>query len=193
MMSSKLRNGFLAVALLWMNSAFATLITFADLTNDPAANGEVDGTEWISHGLLLTSPSLNVGCGAPACLGADQNSISDFNGTIHGSFVVPGSMVPSAVFALGMEFCCEGLARPPGFDDQTITSIFSTSGALLAQILDADFFFQSAVPIGSFAVDFGSDAMLSLRFNQVAEPASLGLMLMGLLGAMTLARRRRGN
>lgn len=191
-MVSKLRNGVLALALLWMNSAFATLITFDGLTNGPTANGEVDGTEWISQGLLLTSPTLalNVGCGSPAsCLGADLSSISDFNGTINGFFVVPGTLLPSTVFSLGIEFCCEEFARPPGFDDQTITSIYGTSGTLLARIFDTDFFFESTVPISSFSVDFGSDAMLGLRFNAVPEPASFGLMLLGLACALTLSRR----
>lgn len=193
-MVSKVRNGVLVLALLWMNSAFATLITFDDHANVPTGNGEVVGTEWISRGLLLTTPSLalNVGCGVPApCLGADQTSVSDFNGIIRGTFVVPGTLVPTSVLSLGIEFCCEEFVRPPGFDDQTITSIFDMSGGLLAQIFDSDFFFASTVPIGSFSVDLGSDAMLGLSFNQVPEPASLGLMLVGLLGAGMFSKRRR--
>jgi hypothetical protein len=192
-MVSKVRNGVLVLALLWMNSAFATLITFEDRTNVPTGNGEVVGTEWISRGLLLTTPSLalNVGCGAPnPCLGADQTNVSDFNGIINGSFVVPGTLLPTSVFSLGIEFCCEAFLRPPGFDDQTITSIFDTSGGLLARIFDTDFFFASAVPIGSFSVDFGSDAMLGLRFN-VPEPGSLSMLLLGLLGVLMLSKRRR--
>lgn len=85
---------------------------------------------------------------------------------------------------------CADFLRPPGFDDQTITSIFDTSGGLLARIFDTDFFFASAVPIGSFSVDFGSDAMLGLRFN-VPEPGSLGMLLLGLLGVLMLSKRRR--
>ena len=192
-MVSKVRNGVLVLALLWMNSAFATLVTFEDRTNIPTANGEVVGTEWISRGLLLTTPSLalNVGCGAPnPCLGADKTNVSDFNGIINGSFVVPGTLLPASVFSLGIEFCCEDFLRPPGFDDQTITSIFDTSGGLLARIFDTDFFFASAVPIGSFSVDFGSDAMLGLRFN-VPEPGSLSMLLLGLLGVVMLSKRRR--
>ena len=194
-MVSKLRNGLLVVALLWMNSAFATLITFEGLTNNPLGNGEVDGSEWISRGLLLSSPTLalNVGCGIPApCLGADLSSISDFSGTINGSFVVPGTLLPTSVFSLGIELCCVAADRPPGVDDQTITSIYGISGALLARIFDTDFFFASTVPIGSFSVDFGSDAMVGLRFNEVPEPGSFGLLLLGLAGAVTFSRRRRG-
>lgn len=192
-MVSKVRNGVLVLVLLWMNSAFATLVTFDDRTNIPTANGEVVGTEWTSRGLLLTTPSLalNVGCGVPTpCLGADQASVSDFNGIINGSFVVPGTLLPTSVFSLGIEFCCEDFLRPPGFDDQTITSIFDTSGGLLARIFDTDFLFASAVPIGSFSVDFGSDAMLGLRFN-VPEPAPLGMLLLGLVGVLMLSKRRR--
>lgn len=187
-MVSKARIGLLALALLWMNSAFATRIDFGHLTNDPTARGEVLGTEWLARGLLLSSPTLglNVGCGFPTtCLGADQSSMSDFNGRINGSFL-------TNVFALSIEFCCEELERPPGFDDRTITSIFDTSGGLLAQIFDTDFLFQSAVPIGSFSVDFGSDAMLGLKFNEVAEPGALGMLLMSLLPLLALRRRRPG-
>ena len=194
-MIAKLRNGLLAVALLWVNSAFATVITFEGLTNDPTANHEVNGTEWIAQGLMLASPTLglNVGCGVPTpCLGADLATISDFNGTINGSFVVPGTLLPNGVYSLGIEFCCEELIRPPGFDDLTITSIFSTSGTLLARILDTDFLFMSAVPIGSFSVDFGTDAIRGIRFN-VAEPGSLGLLLTGLLAGLALIRRRRSD
>jgi len=191
---SKLWSGLLLLTLLWMNSAFATLITFEDRANVPTGNAEVNGTEWISKGLLLSSPTLalNVGCGVPVpCLGADQSTVSDFNGIINGSFVVPGTLLPTSVFSLGIEFCCEDIARPPGFDAITITSIFDTSGGLLAQIFDNDFFFSSAVAIGSFSVNFGSDAMVGIRFNSVPEPASLGLVLMGLLGALLLSKRRR--
>jgi hypothetical protein len=193
-MVSKLRSGLLLLSLLWMNSAFATLITFEGRANDPTRNGEVLGTEWLSRGLLLTSPTLalNVGCGDPVpCLGADQSSVSDFNGILNGRFVVPGTLLPSSVFSLGIEFCCEDFDRPPGFDDVTITSIFDTSGGLLARIFDDDFFFTSTRAIGSFSVDFGSDAMLGIRFNSLPEPAPLGLVLMGLLGALLLPKRRR--
>lgn len=192
---NKLKNGLLALALLWANGAFATAVTFAGAINDPTANHEVNGTEWISQGILLASPTLglNVGCGVPApCLGADLATVSDFNGTIKGSFVLPGTLLPSAVHTLGIEFCCEDLIRPPGFDDLTITSIFSTTGALLAQILDTDFTFISAVPIGSFSVDFGSDAIQGIRFN-VPEPGTLGLLLTSLLAGLALVRRRRSD
>jgi len=191
---SKLRSGLLLLTMLWVNSAFATLITFDDRANVPTGNGEVTGTEWIGKGLLLSSPTLalNVGCGIPApCLGADQSSVSDFNGIINGSFVLPGTLLPTSVFSLGIEFCCEDVERPPGFDAITITSIFDTSGGLLAQIIDTDFLFKSAVAIGSFSVNFGSDAMVGIRFNDVPEPAPLGLVVMGLLGALLLPKRRR--
>lgn len=187
-MVSKLKKGLLLIALFWMNSAFATLITFDHLINNPSANREVAGTEWISQGLRLASPTLglNVGCGIPvSCLGADKTSVADFNGIIDGSFTVPGT-----VFSLGIQFCCEDFERPPGFDDKTITSIFDTSGMLLAQIFDTDFLFRSRVPIGSFSVDLGSDALLGLRFNEVAEPASFGLLLLSLCALLLFKRRR---
>jgi hypothetical protein len=196
-MASKLSSGLLALALLWAGSASATRIAFDDLTNipyaNPNSNGEVDGTEWIPKGLLLSSPTLalNVGCGTPvSCLGADRVSISDFNGRIDGSFVIPGSVLPAPVFSLGIDFCCEEFDRPAGLDDQTITSIFGTTGTLLARIFDTDFFFRSAVPIGSFSVDFAADAMLGLRFNEVPEPASFGLLLMSVLCTLVLGRPR---
>ena len=49
----------------------------------------------------------------------------------------------------------------------------------------------STQAIGSFSVDFGSDAMLGIRFNSLPEPAPLGLVLMGLLGALLLPKRLR--
>lgn len=38
-MVSKLRSGLLRLALRWMDSAFATLITFEDRINVPTGNG----------------------------------------------------------------------------------------------------------------------------------------------------------
>ena len=67
---------------------------------------------------------------------------------------------------------------------------FSIRPAGCSRIFDTAFFFASAVPIGSFSIDFGSDAMLGLRFN-VPERGSLGMLLLGLLCVLMLSKRRR--
>lgn len=91
-------------------------VDFTDLVDLRSANGEVDGTEFIPQGLVLTTTGIafNVACGWGSavlpdpgqCLGADAVTIDAGRGAIIGEFVLPGTSVVTTVDILSIELCC---------------------------------------------------------------------------------------
>lgn len=172
-------------------NASSNIIDFSSLANNSLGNGEVSGLEWVSEGLFLkaTSLSLNVGCESlvNACLGADNDSVSDFSGVLVGTWVSPGSTTQSFVTNMGIEFCCEDMDRPSHLVDRTEVSLFDVNGDFVASFSDTDFFYSGGPNIGSFAIQFGTDAISKITFNVVSIPPAWSLIGFALL---ILTRRK---
>lgn len=180
-------------------TAGATVISFSGYTNIPGltrnSNGEVNGTEWIDQGLLITTPdlALNIGCRSlvSACLGADLISPSDFQGTIVGTAVDPKTTVQTAWSFLAIDFCCADYFTDGTPRHTTTTSVFDVMGGLIAQFTNTDVYLFSDRPIGSFAANLGNDGIYSLEFEPLTEPGSLYLFGFGLMGLAWVIHRRR--
>ena len=174
-------------------SASAETIDFRTLPDVPGAGGEIRGDEFVAQGLQLrldpvSSVAFNVGCGTIAsCLGADQTTADDFEGSFRGSFVSPGTTTPISVLSLEIDFCCSTL-KPV----QTTTRLFDSGGQLLGVFTDGDVSYFGQTPVAWFETRLGYDAMSTLSFERfspsVPEPTSLLLMLGGV--GLLLARRR---
>jgi len=157
-------------------SASAETIDFRTLPDVPGAGGEIRGDEFVSQGLQLqldpvSSVAFNVGCGTIAsCLGADQATADDFEGSFRGTFVSPGTTTPVP----------------------TVTRLFDSAGQLLGVFTDGDVSYFGQTPVSWFETRLGYDAMSTLSFERfspsVPEPTSLLLMLGGV--GLLLARRR---
>jgi hypothetical protein len=175
----------MTLALFLTTSAMAdTTVSFTGLTDNTNGNGEVNGTEFVGQGLLLTlngGLAFNVGCGTGnSCLGADAQSVNDFNGTLTGSFL--GNTVGHLAIAL----CCEGNTGA------TTITLYDGANNVLASFTGTDINYTGA-GVDHFQVTFGFDAMSSLTFgdvNETPEPGSLVLMGSGLLGLGGAIRRK---
>lgn len=163
-----------------------TTISFTGLTDNSGGNGEVNGTEFTGQGLMLNlgagSLAFNVGCGTGnSCLGADANTVNDFNGTIIGSFQ------GNTVGHLAIDLCCEANTGA------TTITLYDASNGVLASFTGTDVNYTGA-GVDHFAVTFGFDAMYSLTYGDVQsetpEPGSLFLLGSGLLGLGGAVRRK---
>jgi hypothetical protein len=172
-------------------SASAETIDFRALPDVPGAGGEITGDEFVSQGLqlaLVRGVAFNVGCGTIAsCLGADEATADDFEGSFRGTFVSPGTTTPMSVLSLQIDFCCSTLKPVP-----TTTRLFDSGGELIGVFTDGDVAYFGRTPVAWFETRLGYDAMSSLSFERfsppVPEPTSLVLMLGGV--GLLLARRR---
>jgi hypothetical protein len=172
-------------------SASAETIDFRALPDVPGASGEITGDEFVAQGLQLTLVSgvaFNVGCGTIAsCLGADQATADDFEGSFRGTFVSPGTTTPMSVLSLDIDFCCSTLKPVP-----TVTRLFDSGGELIGVFTDGDVAYFGHTPVAWFETRLGYDAMSTLGFERfsppVPEPTSLVLMLGGV--GLLVARRR---
>jgi PEP-CTERM motif len=172
-------------------SASAETIDFRALPDVPGAGGEITGDEFVAQGLQLTLVSgvaFNVGCGTIAsCLGADQATADDFEGSFRGTFVSPGTTTPMSVLSLDIDFCCSTLKPVP-----TVTRLFDSGGELIGVFTDGDVAYFGHTPVAWFETRLGYDAMSTLGFERfsppVPEPTSLVLMLGGV--GLLVARRR---
>jgi len=172
-------------------SASAETIDFRALPDVPGAGGEITGDAFVSQGLqlaLVSGVAFNVGCGTIAsCLGADEATADDFEGSFRGTFVSPGTTTPMSVLSLEIDFCCSTLKPVP-----TITRLFDSGGQLIGVFSDGDVAYFGQTPVAWFETRLGYDAMSSLSFERssppVPEPTSLVLMLGGV--GLLLARRR---
>jgi hypothetical protein len=174
-------------------AASAETIDFRTLPDVPGAGGEIRGDEFVAQGLQLrldpvSSVAFNVGCGTIAsCLGADQATADDFEGSFRGTFVSPGTTTPMSVLSLQIDFCCSTL-KPVA----TVTRLFDSGGQLLGVFTDGDVSYFGQPPVSWFETRLGYDAMSTLSFERfspsVPEPTSLLLMLGGV--GLLLARRR---
>ena len=174
-------------------AASAETIDFRTLPDVPGAGGEIRGDEFVAQGLQLrldpvSSVAFNVGCGTIAsCLGADQATADDFEGSFRGTFVSPGTTTPMSVLSLQIDFCCSTL-KPVA----TVTRLFDSGGQLLGVFTDGDVSYFGQTPVAWFETRLGYDAMSTLSFERfspsVPEPTSLLLMLGGV--GLLLARRR---
>ena len=174
-------------------SASAETIDFRALPDVPGAGGEIRGDEFVSQGLQLqldpvSSVAFNVGCGTIAsCLGADQATADDFEGSFRGTFVSPGTTTPMSVLSLQIDFCCSTL-KPVA----TVTRLFDSAGQLLGVFTDGDVSYFGQTPVAWFETRLGYDAMSTLSFERfspsVPEPTSLLLMLGG-VGVLLAGRR----
>ena len=132
-----------------------------------------------SMGLTLTTVGglgFNVGCGTTTenCLGADQASVSDFNGYIHGVFTAP-----SGTFGI-MEV-----------NDRSLVNLYDAGSSFIGSYSST--FNYSGAPVSFFDVFLNVDAMYTVTFDPstaTPEPGTLGMLGAGLLGVAFLLRRK---
>ena len=133
-----------------------------------------------SMGLTLTTVGglgFNVGCGATTenCLGADQVSVDDFAGQIHGLFTVP-----SGTFGI-MEA-----------NDFSLVDLYDAGGSFIGSY-SSTFNYSGATPVSFFDVFLSFDGIFTISFSPstaTPEPGTLGMLGAGLLGVAFLLRRK---
>ena len=164
----------------------ATEISFENYLT--IGEGVATGTDFQSQGLIMTASGLgfDVGCGAPkTCLGADQTSPGDFNGTITGTFVLPNTTTPTVVTDLVLDNCCfinTGLS---------VINFYDALGNLVATSTGSSPAYSG--PVASFSDSFSDDALYDIRFDSPSsspEPGALVLLGSG-LATLALVRRAR--
>jgi hypothetical protein len=165
-------------------------IDFRDIFNNPDANGEIDGTEFLGQGLLLEvllGSTFNMACSnaTDACLAADLAAVDDFEGAIQGTFV-DALLNPITVSSLDIDLCCS----PNG--DTTVITFFDANDIVLATFFDSDAS-MSGFDIARFEVDFSNDGIYTITYDvgPVAVPEPSSVLLLGTAALFALARRRR--
>jgi len=133
-----------------------------------------------SMGVTLTTVGglgFNIGCGYTTenCLGADQFSIDDFAGQIHGVFTLP-----SGIFGI-MEV-----------NDKSLVNLYDAGSNFIGSY-SSTFNYSGATPVSFFDVFLNFDGMYTISFSPstaTPEPGTLGMLGAGLLGVGFLLRRK---
>ncbi|MFC1747748.1 hypothetical protein ACFL2V_02975 [Pseudomonadota bacterium] len=170
---------FLSMLML-AGSANATVIDFDTYSNSSSGNGELLGDEYISSGIEFSTSGLALNIGAttgsgPNSLGADSNSVNDFDGDITIQFT-------SGFFVDDLSFLI--------FNTPYLASAFDVFGNLLTTLTGTGFsttfdfsgFDVNRVDISGdfYAIDDVSFGELHSG-NVVPAPTSLLLLITGLI------------
>jgi hypothetical protein len=155
----------------------SSLVNTAGGNNEPSIGPVLAQLQ--SMGLTLTTVGglgFNVGCGYTTgnCLGADQSSVDDFAGHIHGLFTAP-----SGTFGI-MEA-----------NNVSLVNLYDAGSSFIGSYSST--FNYSGAPVSFFDVFLSYDAMYTITFNPstaTPEPGTLGMLGAGLLGVAFLLRRK---
>jgi len=162
---------------------FRTVPLLKDVGGNNASSIAPVLAEFQSMGFTLTPVgglAFNVGCGTTLvdkCRGADQTSVNDFDGQIHGVFAVPSSML--GIIAVNSSTT----VNPHGVGGDFIGSYGATSN------------YTGGPPVSHFEFLPNCDAMFVISWNPTAspvpEPASLLPVSAGIAGLGRAWRKRR--
>ena len=191
-MRKKLLAG-LATGLFWTGMAAmanATVITFDEYTNVDYSGGEVTGVEWISDGILFSTPDLELNIGyttgsSPNSLGASVNS-GDFDGSVYFEFI-------DYKYVTDLSFTI--------FNTPFQASAYDVSGNLLTTLVSGSDFTQyfdfSGYNVNSVQISGSEYAIDDVTFtelhnsNPVPEPTTMLLFSTGLAGLVGNRLRRK--
>jgi len=179
----------ISLVLLMSGMASAVTLTFDDL--GLAYGDTFVGNEYASYGVNFSTPDLRLGIGTttgsqPNSMGADESSLSDFDGTIQIDFTA-GFFVTDLMFTI---FNTPFSASAYDFGGALLTTI--TGGADFTQLFDFSGFEVNSVTISGdfYAIDDVTFGELTSA-APVPEPSTILLLGSGLLGLAWYGRKRK--
>lgn len=174
--------------LTFVGAAQATVITFDEYVNNPSSGGEVNGTEWLSDGILFSTPDAQLNIGgttgsSPNSLGANINTgTNDFSGSIYFEFI-NNNFVTDLSFTI---FNTPFQASAYDLGGNLLNTIYSNSD--FTQIFDfSGYMVHSVMVSGTF---YAIDDVTYGNSNPVPEPSTIILLGSGLAGLAFWRRRK---
>jgi len=165
--------------------AGAVTITFDEFTN--SGHGEITGNEYLTQGIQFWTPDwiLNLGGttgSSPNSLGADKNTLNDFDGGVNFQFTNNRSANDVTFTIFNTPF------QAKAYDVNNVLLKTINSGGDFTQYFDFSGHAVNRVEVtGSFyAIDD-----VSFTLDAVPEPASIAMWGLGAVGACLYTRRRK--